>query len=154
MWGKVEGEGITLATVTLHVHLGTFSPLTEEQWERGLLHTESYAIDDENVRLLEQAKADRRPIIPVGTTAVRTLESAFDAQGKCMYPSGETQLFIREGYAFRMTDGMITNFHVPKSSLLMLVCAFAGRETVMNLYTQAIERQFRFFSFGDVMFVM
>jgi len=151
---RLQEQGIGFARVTLHVHLGTFAPLTEEHWNSGTLHAERYHIDAESVVQLEQAKAEGRTIIPVGTTALRTLESAFDAQGKCIAPKGETALFIREGYPFKMADGLITNFHVPKSSLLMLVCAFAGREAVLDLYRQAIERRLRFFSFGDGMLLL
>jgi S-adenosylmethionine:tRNA ribosyltransferase-isomerase len=151
---SLEASGITLAYVTLHVHLGTFAPLTAEQWERGALHEEEYRIDPETITLLEAAKAAGRPVIAVGTTAVRTLESAADEQGKIVKPHGTTTLFIREGYTFRMVDGIITNFHVPKSSLLMLVSAFCGRETLMDLYRQAIERELRLFSFGDGMLLL
>jgi S-adenosylmethionine:tRNA ribosyltransferase-isomerase len=150
---SLERQGIAVARVTLHVHLGTFAPLTAEQWASGQLHREEYVIELEQARMIEQAKADGRPIIAVGTTAVRTLESAADENGHLTHLSGQTRLFIREGYVFRMVDGMITNFHVPKSSLLMLVCAFAGRERVMALYRQAIQRKFRLFSFGDAMLI-
>jgi S-adenosylmethionine:tRNA ribosyltransferase-isomerase len=151
---SLEASGVTLVRVTLHVHLGTFSPLTEEQWEEGRLHTEEYHIAPESVSILEEAKAAGRSIIPVGTTALRTIESAFDASGRCIKPEGETNLFIRKGYAFKMANGLLTNFHVPKSSLLMLVCAFGGYENVMKLYREAIERKLRFFSFGDAMLIM
>jgi S-adenosylmethionine:tRNA ribosyltransferase-isomerase len=151
---RLEESGIMLVRVTLHVHLGTFSPLTPEQWEQGKLHMEEYSISPEAVRALEQAKKEGRPIIPVGTTALRTLESAFDASGTCTKPEGETDIFIREGHDFTLASGLITNFHVPRSSLLMLVCAFAGYDLVMNTYREAIEREFRFFSFGDAMLIL
>lgn len=151
---KLERAGITIARVTLHVHLGTFAPLTEEQWRSGKLHQESYSIDSRTVRLLEQAKRTGRPIIAVGTTVARTLESAADARGRLVHPQGVTRLFIREGYRFRSIDGLMTNFHVPKSSLLMLVGALMGREKLLNLYRQAIERDLRFFSFGDAMLIL
>lgn len=150
----LEASGITLARVTLHVHLGTFSPLTSEQWSRGELHREEYMIDPATVSFLETAKQSGRPIIPVGTTALRTLESAFDADGRCIKSAGDTTLFIREGYTFKMASGLLTNFHVPKSSLLMLVCAFGGHEFIMETYRQAIEKEFRLFSFGDGMLVL
>lgn len=150
----LQEQGIGIARVTLHVHLGTFSPLTEEQWNEGLLHPEKYSIESDDQELMVQAKKEGRTIVAVGTTAARTLESAFDAEGNCLRPSGETRLFIREGYAFKMVDALLTNFHVPKSSLLMLVSAFAGRENVINLYKEAIEREFRFFSFGDAMLII
>jgi S-adenosylmethionine:tRNA ribosyltransferase-isomerase len=151
---SLEASGITLASVTLHVHLGTFAPLAAEQWERGELHAEEYRVPPETAAILERAKSEGRPIIAVGTTAVRTLESAADAQGRIVRPQGTTTLFIREGYTFRMADGIITNFHVPRSSLLMLVSAFCGRETLMGLYRQAIDRDFRLFSFGDGMLIL
>lgn len=154
LMAALEARGVAFARVTLHVHLGTFSPLTPEQWEKGELHVESYRVDPDQAAFLETAKAEGRPVIPVGTTALRTLESAFDADGRCIKREGETNLFIREGYGFRMADGLITNFHVPKSSLLMLVCAFGGYENVMETYREAIEQEFRFFSFGDAMLIV
>jgi len=150
----LEKQGIRLAYLTLHVHLGTFAPLTAEQWQSGSLHRESYDIPAPVVDAVASAKRDGRPVIAVGTTVVRTLESAADERGNLARLSGETDLFIREGYRFRVVDGMITNFHVPKSSLLMLVSAFAGRDRVMELYRQAIERRFRLFSFGDGMLLL
>jgi S-adenosylmethionine:tRNA ribosyltransferase-isomerase len=151
---SLEASGVGVARVTLHVHLGTFARLTEEQWRSGRLHRESYAIPPESARLIEEAKCATRPVVAVGTTAVRTLESAFDADRRCVRPEGMTDLFIREPYDFKMVDAVITNFHVPKSSLLMLVCAFAGRERVLDLYRQAIERRMRLFSFGDAMLIV
>ncbi len=150
----LKAKGVETTTVRLHVHLGTFAPLTEAQWKEGRLHTEEYAIDDESMKAMEKAKAEGRPVIAVGTTALRTLESAADERGKIVRPSGTTDLFIKEGYDFRLTDGLLTNFHVPKSSLLMLVSAFAGRDTVMELYKEAIEKKFRLFSFGDAMLLI
>lgn len=151
---KLEASGITLVRVTLHVHLGTFSPLTPEQWEQGRLHSEEYFISQSARRALEEAKKEGHTIIPVGTTALRTLESAFDASGRCVKPEGVTDIFIREGYDFSLASGLITNFHVPRSSLLMLVCAFAGYELIMETYQEAIEREFRLFSFGDAMLIL
>lgn len=151
---KLRKNGITLATVTLHVHLGTFAPLTEEQWASGKLHAETYAIPAKTVGILERARREGRPIVAVGTTALRTLESASDARGNITKPRGTTRLFIRTGYRFRIVDGLLTNFHVPRSSLLMLVSAFAGRETILQLYAQAIRKKFRFFSFGDAMLIL
>lgn len=151
---SLQESGITLAYVTLHVHLGTFASLTEEQWETGILHVESYSIDPDAVRLLESSKKEGKKIVAVGTTALRTLESASDRNGKITAPEGTTTLFIREGYDFKMVDGLITNFHVPKSSLLMLVSAFAGRETILDLYRKAIEKKFKLFSFGDGMLIL
>ena len=151
---QLKAQGIQYADVILHVHLGTFAPLDEEKWNSGRLHQESYEVPQATIDLLKQAKQEGRPIIPVGTTAVRTLETVFDASGNCTQPSGITDLFIREGYHFKMIDGMITNFHVPKSSLLMLVAAFVGRGKLMSLYAEAIERNMRLFSFGDAMLLI
>ena len=120
----------------------------------GKLHQERYEIPTESVEQLEAAKQSGRPIVAVGTTAARTLESAFDASGHCIQPSGITDLFIREGYEWKMVDHLITNFHVPRSSLLMLVSAFTGREKILDLYQKAVERKFRFFSFGDAMLIL
>ncbi len=151
---SLEKSGITIVKVTLHVHLGTFAPLTEDQWTQESLHHEHYYINASAVRLLESAKKEGRPIIAVGTTVVRTLESASDSGGRIVRPEGDTSLFIREGYTFHVVDGIITNFHVPKSSLLMLVSAFAGREKILDLYHQAIAQRFRLFSFGDGMLLL
>lgn len=150
----LERKGIRIARVTLHVHLGTFSPLTEEQWKMGKLHEESYAITPKDRRTLERAKREGCPIVAVGTTVARTLESAANSTGQLKKPKGRTRLFIREDYRFRFVDALITNFHVPRSSLLMLVGAFMGREKLMAVYAEAIRRKLRFFSFGDAMLIV
>ena len=150
----LEKSGIEIARVTLHVHLGTFAALREEQWKSHKLHPEEYHIGVAAMQQIANAKRDGRPVIAVGTTVARTLESAADSHGKIVHPDGTTQLFIREDSHFRVTDGLITNFHVPQSSLLMLVSAFAGRERVMDVYREAIERKLRFFSFGDAMLIL
>lgn len=151
---KLKRRGFDCRFITLHVGLGTFASLTEETLRRKKLHGEQYIIDRSTAYVLNQAKKAGRPIIAVGTTVVRTLESAADRKGHLGRLSGETQLFIREGYRFKFVDGMVTNFHVPKSSLLMLVSAFAGREKVFELYEKAIQKRFRFFSFGDGMLLL
>ncbi len=151
---ELQQCGIGIAYVTLHVHLGTFAPLTPQQLQEGRLHTESYAIDPKVAARLEHYKKEGRPFVAVGTTVVRTLESAFDERGKITKPAGETNIFIREGYRFKAVDHLVTNFHVPRSSLLMLVSAFAGRETVMGLYERALRKEFRFASFGDAMLIL
>jgi len=143
---KLKQQGIQIEFVTLHVNLGTFSPLTEEALKTGKLHKEWYEISEKTAKALMKAKQEGRPIIAVGTTAVRTLEQSEGKAG-----SGETRLFIRPGDKFKFIDGMITNFHVPKSSLLMLVSAFVGREKLFELYGEAMKKDFRFFSFGDGM---
>ncbi len=151
---ELRRHGVQTASVTLHVHLGTFAPLTEEQWDAGALHREEYVIPPASANLIHTAKREGRRVIAVGTTCVRTLESAADECGRLVRTSGETDLFIREGYRFRIVDGLITNFHVPRSSLMMLVAALVGREKLMELYRTAMEKEFRFFSFGDGMLVL
>ncbi len=146
-------QGVTIVTVTLHVHLGTFLPLTEEQLQNGQLHSEWYSIPDKTIKALKEAKKKEQKIVAVGTTALRTLESASSPNGDIIKPQGTTTLFIREGYRFHLCDGLITNFHVPRSSLLMLVSAFAGAATIRRLYQKAIAKRMRFFSFGDAMFL-
>ncbi len=150
---KLEQSGRGVRYVTLHVHLGTFAPLTEEQWKLKKLHTEHYSIDPETAADLNDAKAAGRPIVAVGTTTVRTLESASDG-GQIVRPFGSTDLFITEGDPLHFTDHLITNFHVPRSSLLMLVSAFTGREKLLELYRQAIAEHMRLFSFGDGILVL
>lgn len=147
-------RGIRFVKVTLHVHLGTFAPLTEEQWKAQQLHEETYAISPAAVAQLERAKRQGNPIIAVGTTVVRALESAVDAKGRISKPRGRTRLFLHPEHPPRFVDGLITNFHVPKSSLMMLVAAFTGREALLNIYREAIEEKYRLFSFGDGMLVL
>jgi S-adenosylmethionine:tRNA ribosyltransferase-isomerase len=146
-------RGITIERVTLHVHLGTFAPLTEDHLRSGKLHREAYVIDSATAKRLQKHREAGRPIVAVGTTVVRTLESVCDARGRIKRLRGTTDLFIREGYRFRFVDAMVTNFHVPRSSLLMLVAAFCGQEPILRLYRRAIRRGFRFFSFGDAMLI-
>lgn len=150
---RLKAEGHDLEYVTLHVNLGTFAPLTEEHLEQGRLHTEAYAIDEATASRLSAAKAAGRPIVAVGTTVVRTLETAAAGSPRLTNLAGETSIFIREGYHFAFVDALITNFHVPKSSLLMLVAAFAGRERIMAAYRRAVAAKFRLFSFGDAMLI-
>lgn len=151
---KLRRRGFDARFVTLHVGLGTFAPVTEDHWRRGRLHRERYEIDPATARFLERAKRQGRPIVAVGTTVVRTLESAADGRGRLRKLRGETELFIREGAKFRFVDALITNFHVPRSSLLMLVSAFAGRREVRELYRRAIAKKYRLFSFGDGMLIV
>lgn len=150
---KIEQSDKGVAYVTLHVHLGTFAPLTEEQWNLKKLHTEYYSIDDQTASTLNQAKADKRPIIAIGTTTVRTLESASE-ESTLVRLNGSTSLFLTEESKLHFVDSLITNFHVPKSSLLMLVSSFTGREKLLELYRKAIEEKMRFFSFGDGMMIL
>ena len=150
---KLHRQGIDMCFVTLHVNIGTFAPLTQEHLDTGALHTESYEIAKKTAAFLNKAKKQGRPIIGVGTTVVRTLESATQGTDKLKKLSGETDIFIREGYQFAYIDGMVTNFHVPQSSLLMLVAALIGKERLFKLYRLAIGKKFRFFSFGDGMLI-
>jgi S-adenosylmethionine:tRNA ribosyltransferase-isomerase len=150
---EIEKRGHSIVFVTLHVGLGTFSPLTAEQWRTGKLHAERFEIAASAWAQLIDAKKTGRPIIAVGTTVARTLESVFASPAK-RQRRGTTQLFIRPGYRFKMVDGLITNFHVPKSSLLMLVAALIGREKTFQLYDTALKKRFRFLSFGDGMLLL
>ena len=150
---NIERSGRDIRYVTLHVNLGTFAPLTEEHWRDKKLHEEWYEIDAETAEFLNEAKKNHRPIIAVGTTTVRTLESAA-TEGTLQCLSETTDIFITEHDTLHFVDGLITNFHVPKSSLLMLVSAFTGRETLLELYQKAIEKEYRFFSFGDGMMII
>ncbi len=146
--------GVEIARVTLHVGLGTFAPLREENFVLGRLHEEPYAIAPEEARRLEAARREGRRIVAVGTTVVRVLETVCARFGRIEAGKGTTDLFIREPYAFRAVRAMVTNFHVPRSSLLMLVCAFAGREFVLEAYRQAVEARYRFFSYGDATLIL
>lgn len=150
---KIEQKGIKIKYVTLHVNLGTFASLTEQQLKQKKLHKEYYEIDKASADFLNKAKAQGQPIIAVGTTVVRTLESASDAKGHLTKLHGETTLFLTEKSRLRFVDQLITNFHVPKSSLLMLVSAFVGRKQLLTLYNIAIKLKYRLFSFGDGMYI-
>ncbi|HXZ79757.1 MAG TPA: tRNA preQ1(34) S-adenosylmethionine ribosyltransferase-isomerase QueA [Terriglobales bacterium] len=148
-------RGIETLEVTLHVGLGTFQPIHERTVEEHHLHTERYMISNEAAERLTCAIAEKRRIVAVGTTAVRTLEqAALVSPAGCIQPaSGDTGLFIYPGFAFRVVGAMLTNFHLPKSTLLMLVCAFAGKDPVLDAYRHAVEQGYRFYSYGDCMFI-
>lgn len=148
----LKKRGVKIAYITLHVGLGTFAPLTEENMKNGKLHEEHYEINPRAAKILNDARKRGGTIIPVGTTALRTLESAAKG-GELKSLIGETKLFIQEGYRFKFADGMITNFHVPRSSLMMLVSALVGRKKLLDLYASAIRDKFRLFSFGDGMLI-
>ncbi len=150
---KLVRAGIAVQYVTLHVNLGTFASLTEQNVQEGRLHIEYFSIAKSCAAALNFAKQSGRPIIAVGTTVARTLESASDARGNLKSMDGATRLFIRQDYKFKFIDGLITNFHVPKSSLLMLVSALVGRKKLFELYRHAIQKKYRFFSFGDGMLI-
>ncbi len=150
---KIIQSERSISYVSLTVGLGTFASLTESQIKSGTLHYEKYSISKETAEFLNNAKAEGRPIIAVGTTSVRTLESATE-HGKLTKLSGSTNLFITESSPLQFVDALITNFHVPRSSLLMLVSAFTGREKLLEIYKQAIKEQIRLFSFGDAMLII
>jgi len=149
---KVREKGASFAFVTLNIGLGTFRPVRIENIAEHVMHREFYSVSPETVEQILQTKQRGGRIIAVGTTAVRTLESAA-AAGALTAGSGWSELFIYPGYSFRVIDALITNFHLPQSTLLMLVSAFAGRENVLAAYQQAVQSQYRFFSFGDAMFI-
>ncbi|HVZ82892.1 MAG TPA: tRNA preQ1(34) S-adenosylmethionine ribosyltransferase-isomerase QueA [Terracidiphilus sp.] len=151
----VAARGIDVARITLHVGLGTFAPLRVERVDEVRLHRERYTLTPEAAEALNRARAEKRRIVAVGTTVVRTLESAALAAGDGpLEPhSGTTEIFIAPGFEFRLVGGLLTNFHLPQSSLLMLVSAFAGRERVLAAYRHAVAERYRFFSYGDCMFL-
>lgn len=148
---RLRKQGIDVRYVTLHVGLGTFAPLTQEHLDRGRLHTEYFSISDPTAKALTRAKKEGRPIVAVGTTVARALESAASLHGTLTAKQGSTNLFVQEGYRWKFVDALVTNFHVPRSSLLMLVSAFVSRLKILQLYRTAIVRRFRLFSFGDGM---
>lgn len=150
---QIRKKGVEIAEVTLHVGLGTFRPVKVEQIADHHMHSEFYSLEQAQAEKINQAKAGGHRIIAVGTTSTRTLESVADADGYVKAASGWTQIFIYPGYHFRCIDGLITNFHLPESTLIMLVSALAGREHVLEAYAQAVQERYRFFSFGDAMYI-
>ena len=150
---EIRSMGIKVAEVTLHVGLGTFRPVKVEDVTQHHMHSEFYMVDEETARTINEAKAAGGRIICVGTTSCRTLETAADENGILRAGSGWTDIFIYPGYRFKIMDALITNFHLPESTLLMLVSAFAGKEHIMNAYEEAVREKYRFFSFGDAMFI-
>ena len=151
---KIEDMGVNIAKVTLHVGLGTFRPVKVEEITDHHMHSEFYQIDEEAAAKINRAKERGKRVICVGTTSCRTVESAADESGKLRACSGWTEIFIYPGYRFKVLDCLITNFHLPESTLIMLVSALAGRETVLAAYEEAVREKYRFFSFGDAMLVM
>ena len=149
----VKEKGVEIAEVTLHVGLGTFRPVKEDNLLNHHMHSEFYNIEQSEADKINKAKAAGKRVISVGTTSTRTLESAADENGMLKACSGWTEIFIYPGYQFKLIDALITNFHLPESTLVMLVSALAGREHVLNAYKQAVEERYRFFSFGDAMFI-
>lgn len=150
---QIHQMGVETAFLTLHVGLGTFRPVKVESVENHDMHEEYYSLDEKNATLINQAKKEGRRVISVGTTSTRTLETIADENGFVREASGYTKIFIYPGYKFKCIDCLITNFHLPESTLIMLVSALAGQEHVMNAYKVAVQERYRFFSFGDSMFI-
>ena len=150
---KLKEKGVKIGFVTLHVGLGTFRPVKKENIEDHLMHSEHYCIPEQTAALIRAVKEKGGRIIAVGTTACRTLETAAQENGSVEACEGDSEIFIYPGYHFKCIDALITNFHLPESTLIMLVSALAGRENVLNAYAKAVEEQYRFFSFGDAMFI-
>lgn len=151
---EIQRKGISIVYVTLHVGLGTFRPVKEENVLDHHMHSEWYQVSEDAARTINETKAAGGRIICVGTTSCRTVESASDEDGFVKAGSGDTQIFIYPGYHFKVLDGLITNFHLPESTLVMLVSALAGRERVLAAYEEAIREKYRFFSFGDAMIIL
>lgn len=150
---KIKQKGVEIANVTLHVGIGTFRPVKEENVEEHKMHTEHFYIKDEDVEKINKAKRTGHRVIAVGTTSCRVLESIADENGYVKQIETDTGIFIYPGYKFKCIDGLITNFHLPESTLIMLVSALAGKEFVMKAYEEAVREKYRFFSFGDAMFI-
>ena len=151
---EIEEKGIDIARVTLHVGLGTFRPVKVDEITDHHMHSEFYQVDEEAAKKINRAKDSGHRVICVGTTSCRTIESAADETGHLKPTSGWTEIFIYPGYKFKILDGLITNFHLPESTLIMLVSALAGREHVLAAYEEAVQERYRFFSFGDAMLIV
>lgn len=153
MLERLKEKGIEMEFVTLHVGLGTFLPVREDNIEDHKMHTEYYTVTKEVADKINKAKKEGRPILAVGTTSVRTLESASEDDGTVIPGTRGTHIFMYPGYKFKVVDQMFTNFHTPESTLIMLVSAFAGKENIMNAYKHAVDKRYRFFSYGDCMLI-
>lgn len=151
---RLKSKGVEFATVELKVGLGTFRPVKEDDLENHKMHTEWYEITQENAEIINRAKRENRRVIAVGTTSVRTLETVADENGFVRAQSGDTSIFIYPPYKFKCVDGLITNFHLPESTLIMLVSALLTREKVLELYNYAVKSEYRFFSFGDACLIL
>ena len=149
----IEEKGVKIANVTLHVGIGTFRPVKEENVEDHDMHSEHFYIKKEDVDKINSTKEEGKRVIAVGTTSCRVLETIADEHGMVKETEGDTQIFIYPGYKFKCLDGLITNFHLPQSTLLMLVSALAGRDFILNAYNEAVKEKYKFFSFGDAMFI-
>ena len=150
---QIQDMGVKIAHVTLHVGLGTFRPVKVDDVENHHMHSEFYVVEEDQAKLINDTKKNGGRVISVGTTSCRTLESATDENGILQAKSGWTEIFIYPGYKFKMIDALITNFHLPESTLLMLVSALAGKEHIMKAYEEAVRERYRFFSFGDAMMI-
>lgn len=151
---EIRRMDVNIAHVTLHVGLGTFRPVKVDDVEKHHMHSEFYVVEEDQAKLINDTKKNGGRIISVGTTSCRTLESAADEDGNLQAKSGWTEIFIYPGYQFKIIDGLITNFHLPESTLLMLVSALAGKENIMKAYEEAVRERYRFFSFGDATFII
>ena len=151
---KIEAKGIEIANVTLHVGIGTFRPVKEKNIEDHHMHEEHYLLKEEDAEKINRAKDTGHRVICVGTTSCRTIETIADETGHVKAQDGNTSIYIYPGYKYKCMDGLITNFHLPKSTLVMLVSAFSTRENVLNAYKHAVEEKYRFFSFGDAMLII
>lgn len=154
LMAKIKAKGVKIAYVTLHVGLGTFRPVKVDDVTQHKMHSEHYEIPEETARLINETKQNGGRLIAIGTTSCRTLESVATEYGKIIPCEGFTDIFIYPGYRFKVLDGLVTNFHLPESTLIMLVSAFAGYDNVMNAYKTAVKEQYRFFSFGDAMMIL
>ncbi len=152
IFDELKAKGVEILDINLNVGLGTFAPVREENLEKHKMHTEVYSIEKEVAEKINKAKQEQRPVVALGTTTLRALESAWN-NDQVMPGEFETDIFIKPGYKFKVIDSLITNFHLPKSTLLMLVSALAGKENILNAYNEAIKERYRFFSFGDAMFI-
>ena len=151
---KAREKGINTAFVTLHVGIGTFRPVKAEKVEDHHMHFEEYFVDEETADLINRTKAEGHRVVAVGTTSTRTLESCCDETGKVLAGSGRTDIFIYPGFEFKVVDSLITNFHLPKSTLIMLISALYDREKILEAYKHAVEERYRFFSYGDAMLIL
>ena len=151
---QVKEMGVNIAHVTLHVGLGTFRPVKVDDVEKHHMHSEFYIVEEDQAKLINDTKKNGGRVIAVGTTSCRTLESATGEDGIVKATSGWTEIFIYPGYRFKCIDALITNFHLPESTLLMLVSALAGKEKIMHAYEVAVQERYRFFSFGDAMMIL
>lgn len=151
---KLAEKGVNLAYITLHIGIGTFRPVKSKNIEDHLMHSENYEIDEQNAKIINDTRLAKRRVIAVGTTSVRTLESVADFDGRVRAGAGSTDIFIYPGYNFKAIDCLLTNFHLPESTLLMLVSAFYDRKKILDAYERAVKMEYRFFSYGDAMLII